>query len=528
MTRETPGSEFSPRASSIVICGSRCPSLTLPARRFAPTGNSETLKLWNSLQKVGRLLKLGLMLALTLTGTVGGVIYTPFVPVLVYYFFAVLRPQFLWKDSLSTYVPDDFPWSLIVALAAIGTTILARGGMALAPHRFRHVAVPRFHFVHACFGLFAFWITLTYYNAENMVAADAWYPDYRKIFLMFFVASLAITTIRQLWTMYLLMTLALMYIAWEINEIYLTSGGYNYLYKRGYCGLDNNGAALMLAMGLPFCIFAWDRIRHPVRWVFLIGAAMIGHCILLSYSRGAMLSVIATAPLYLFRCQSKKAILTLYLIGLAALPILAGEEIQKRFFSIGEHKSDESAQSRMTTWGIAWRMAQERPLLGYGIRNSSLYTYKFGADEEGRVIHSTWLQIAADSGIAGLGCYALMLASAFACLALIRRRIAGHIPLLTYAIATGNFLTGGGWSLPKQEHGRDDPDAQNAYAMAGGIEVALLTFCFGCTFLSLETFEPPYMIVMMAAQIFAVLKITSPSPPSMPADGDPETELPAP
>ena len=67
--------------------------------------------------------------------------------------------------------------------------------------------------------------------------------------------------------------------------------------------------------------------------------------------------------------------------------------------------ADASANSRLTTWRIAWQMAGENPIFGLGIRNSNLYTYDYGADMPGRTIHSQYLQTAADSGLVGLGLY---------------------------------------------------------------------------------------------------------------------------
>ena len=49
-------------------------------------------------------------------------------------------------------------------------------------------------------------------------------------------------------------------------------------------------------------------------------------------------------------------------------------------------------------------------MFGVGIRNSNLFSYQYGADMEGRTIHSQYLQIAADNGFVGLGLYLAVLA----------------------------------------------------------------------------------------------------------------------
>lgn len=424
--------------------------------------------------------KLAIMLLLTAIGVGGSLALSPFYGVAVYYLFATLRPQFLWEWAL----PPDVPWSYYVALATIFSVAVWRIGLMLAPHWQRGFRAPRLNVGHWAMLFFAGWITLTTFTAHSVPVAKPFYDEYQKIFIMFFVAAFAITSLRQLWSLYLIVTLALAYVAIDVNHIYLSSG-YMFIYKRGYAGLDNNGAALMLAMGVPLCLYAWDGTRHWSRWAFLLFVPLLIHAVLTSYSRGAMLALILSIPIYLIRCRNRRQ-LAVILLGIAAmLPILAGREIQNRFFSIDEHDRDASAQSRLTTWGIAWRMACERPLLGFGVRNSSLFTKEYGADMDGRVIHSQYLQIAADSGLVGLAAYLAVIGATVYCLVRARRSAAVK---------------------------RLDPHSDRARTIANGMEGALFVFCFGGLFLSLETFELPYLGMLMAAQLAALahMKVSAP------------------
>ena len=442
------------------------------------------------------------MIGLTGLGVVGSLTIHPFVGIAVYYLFAVLRPQFLWEWSL----PMDTPWSYYVAISVIASVSIWRMAVMLAPHRHRHFDTPRFNIGHWMMLFFAVWATVTCYTAISVPTALPFYEEYKKIFLMFFISALAIMKIRQVWTLFLIMVLSLIYIAYEINEIYFLQGGYMYVYNRGYAGLDNNGAALMLAMGVPLCLFAWDGIRHWSRWGFLLAIPLILHAVLTSYSRGAMLSLILSIPIYLARCRHRGQLLIILGCLIAMVPILAGKEIQERFFTINEHEQDASAQSRLVSWGIAWQMAQERPIFGFGIRNSSLFTFAYGADMEGRVIHSQYLQIAADSGLVGLAAYLLAIGAFLYCLWRVRRQVKGHTSIFSYLLAIGYLLTTGRWNPKRQETGRDDPEILRAYTIANGLEGAMIVFCIGAAFLSLETFELPYIALLMGAQLWAICR----------------------
>ena len=456
--------------------------------------------------------KLALMVLLTAIGVGGSLALSPVYGVAIYYLFAVLRPQFLWEWAL----PPDVAWSYYVAMSAIFAVVVWRVGVALAPQRHPGFNPPTLNHCHWAMIFFAFWITLTFLNAQNESVAKPFYDEYQKIFIMFAVAALAVTSVRHLWALYLIITLSLVYIAIDVNHIYFANGGYMLIFKRGYAGLDNNGAALMLAMGVPLCLFAWDGIKHWSRWGFLLAVPLLIHAVLTSYSRGAMLALILSVPVYLIRCNHKKQLL-LILFGIAMLvPILAGKEIQERFFSIDKHDQDASAQSRLTTWGIAWRMACERPVLGFGIRNSSLYTREYGADMEGRVIHSQYLQIAADSGMVGLAAYLFVIGTFFYCLRRVRHCRKGHRGIVSALLTFGAFLTLRNFVKPA-EVGRDDPEIDRAVTIANGMEGALLVFLFGGIFLSLETFELPYLVFFVGAQLWSVVRLAESVPVAQPA-----------
>lgn len=407
------------------------------------------------------------MIPAMLVGTFGSFFVHPYLGVLVYYLFAVLRPQFIWQWTL-----PEVAWSFYVAAAAMLATLAWRTGLL----SFDDDDVDlKTNIGHYCVLGFAGWIILTYITAHNREVAYEYFVEYIKIFIMFIVARYALSSLNHLWAIFLTVTLTLCYISYEVNDIYL-SQGFLYIYRRGYCGLDNNGAALMLAMGVPLCLYAWDGIRHWIRWAFLLFIPLIIHAVLTSYSRGAMLSLVLTVPLYLLRCRRRGQLLIM-LIGIGLMiPFMAGKEIRERFFSIEQHEVDESANARRKSWSIALQMSNERPILGRGVRNSNLFTFQYGADMQGRTIHSQWLQIAADSGYPAVALYIASFITVFYCCHRVRKVIKG----------------------------REDLDARKATIIANGCESSLLVFGIGATFLSLETFELPYILLLLGAQLWAV------------------------
>lgn len=412
------------------------------------------------------------MIPATIIGTFGCFYTHPYLGVLIYYLFAVLRPQFIWQWSL-----PEFAWSFYVAVATMLATLAWKCGLLSFDGDNKEI---RFNAGHYCMMAFSAWIVITYFTAYSKEAAYPYLIEYLKIFTMFVVAEYVVSSLRHLWLICITLTLTICYISYEINDIYF-SKGYLYVYKLGYGGLDNNGAALMLAMGIPLCLYVWDGVRHWIRWAFLLFIPIIIHAVLTSYSRGAMLSLVITIPIYIIRSRRRVQLLIILMCIGATIPFLAGKEIRERFFTIQESEMDESANARRKSWSIAWQMVNERPVFGFGIRNSNLFTFAYGADMEGRTIHSQWLQIAADSGFPALILYLSTIICVFYCCRRVRKSIAE----------------------------RDDWDARKALIIANGCEASLLIFCVGGSFLSLENFELPYILFLLGAQLWAVCQATN-------------------
>ena len=328
---------------------------------------------------------------------------------------------------------------------------------------------------------FALWIVVSYVTARSQDQAFFAFNEYIKIFAMMAAAMALIYTVDQLYWLAAQSAFVLGYIALEVNDLYLRQG-YLGIYRVGYGGLDNNGAGLMLAMGLPICILLWDQIRSRWRWFFLAFAPLILHAVLMTYSRGAMLALLVTGPLVAFRCQRRlqMAVLAAVLVC-GAIPIMAGPEIRERFLTLKENELDESANARRKRVGGPpgiWQWITQS--LGVGIL-VTLICFPFSglrADMEGRTIHSQYLQIAADNGFVGMGLYLAVLASVWADTRYCRLAVKGRCDL---------------WS-------------RRVYLVAAGIETSLAVFCCGGAFLSLEIFELPYLLLLLGSQLAAIVK----------------------
>lgn len=415
-----------------------------------------------------------LMCALTLAGTAGVFLVEPFWGVAIYYLFAVLRPQSMWEWSL----PADIRWSNYVAVASmLGSIGLALG---MLPFGREPGTFAGFKRAHKVMFLFAVWVCITYVTAYDRNASWFYIVEYTKLFVMYFVATIVVRSVRQIWILYVLTAASLGYIAYEINFLYLVNGRLD-IYHRGYGGVDNNGAGLMLAVGVPLCVYAWQATKKVWRWAFLGLVPFLLHAIMLSYSRGAMVGIVVGVPLIVMRATRRRQFAAAILALALLVPSMAGEEVRKEFFSTSDYQEDGSASSRFGSWTAAIRMANDHPILGMGLRNSSLFSHQYGADIEGRVIHSQFFQILADCGYPGLFLYLMVLATAWISLRQARKAMKG----------------------------RTDDEAMLIKSMASGIECGLFVFCVAAAFLSVELFELPYVLLLLSAQLGAITSLAA-------------------
>ena len=408
------------------------------------------------------------MIALTLFGSAGAFLYGPFLGFAVYLTYAVLRPQFMWEWAL----PQGVQWSFFVAVATMAAVVLT-GPRTPRPAPGRYPPAPlAFNRPHVLFFLFGVWITIAYFAGIESRDGIDYMELYLKIFVMYWVGWAVVRTAHQMWICVLIYALSLGYIAYDVNFRYFIDGTLK-IARDGYGGNDNNGAGMLLAMGVPICAFAWEAYRGWYRWVFAAHIPIILHAVLMTYSRGAMVSLILASPFWILRGRYRKPKIILGLCVLACLPLLAGKEIRDRFMTIGQGEKDESASSRFGSWMAGIRIAADNPITGVGIRVSNLFSKAYGADMEGRTIHNQYIQLAADTGFVGAGIYVALVVSVLV----------------------------GCQRVAARARGRDDPESVRVYLSACAVQAALVTFCTGAMFLSCEAFEPQYFLLFMGAQL---------------------------
>lgn len=255
-------------------------------------------------------------------------------------------------------------------------------------------------------------------------------------------------------------------------------GGARYSSSTAYGFLaDNNCAALAFAMVVPLCWFSRSLVRKP--WQKMAyGAMAMGSVagIVWTHSRGGALSVAAAMLFMAARSQRKILVLVLLLAMTAPAVYLVRDSYTQRMGTLQSVDEDASARSRFMYWDAAYRMWKDHPVfgVGFGSDNFMLLLPTYLGFRDRHVVHNTYLQILADSGLPAL--------------------------LVYLALMLGTMV----WLGRSAKRAMKIDPQLRVYPWA--IQAALVAFAVGSMFLSRVTFDFYYILLMMAASWTVVLR----------------------
>jgi O-antigen ligase len=199
-------------------------------------------------------------------------------------------------------------------------------------------------------------------------------------------------------------TLSFGYLAFNLNQQYLSYP--LFLVNRGFGGIDNNGAAMIMVLGVPPTLFMGMHVKQWwMKGVCFFSTLCLIHVVLFSFSRGAELGLIMVGTMtfvaILLALPRKGLTLMLGIFLIWFTITMAGPGVRHEFWSIfaSEKNRDASAESRFSTWTAGWECMKDHPL-GVGPRNFNLIATQYGLGK-GKSIHNLYLQTGADYGFIG-------------------------------------------------------------------------------------------------------------------------------
>lgn len=185
---------------------------------------------------------------------------------------------------------------------------------------------------------------------------------------------------------------------------------------------DNNDYALAMAMTVTMLFsIAQAEARPVLRRAFFAMVPLCVITVLLTYSRGGLLSLLTGGFVMLWRSPFRWRGILGALVAAGIVLAVMPQSMYDRFASIAEYEEDGSAQSRLRSWGVGYRMAIDNPILGVGLQAFRPHYIDYVINPtpaelsgEGRkVAHNSYIQMWAECGTPSLLMYLTMIVGSF-------------------------------------------------------------------------------------------------------------------
>jgi putative inorganic carbon (hco3(-)) transporter len=250
-----------------------------------------------------------------------------------------------------------------------------------------------------------------------------------------------------------------------------------------------NDLALSLDLLLPLCVALALSSRGWKRTFFFICTALLAVGVVVTFSRGGFLGLVALSLVLLWKLSRRNRGLTIlaFLVATGFFLVAMPSGYSSRLTTIFSYEEDPtgSAQARRELLDRAFQVASNHLVVGVGMGNFHIYSIRE------QVAHNSYLEISAELGIAGLIAYLILI---FAPLRGLRR-----IERETRTAPRGALIKG-----------RDAPPEQQAYYLSVALQAAFVAYIVCSFFGSVQYLWHIYYLVAYAVSLRQIYARTQP------------------
>ena len=395
-----------------------------------------------------------IVLTLIFLGIVPYALRHTWIGVLLWTWFSLMNPHRMTYGFAS-----GAPFALVAALIVLVSTVVDR----------RNLRLPADATV-ALLVMFVGWMCLTTFNAIDFERSANDLITTLKVQLMILITIMALRQRRQIEAFVWVVVCSVGFFGVKGGAFTIISGGSarvwgpqdSYLY-------ENNALGLALTMIIP--LMNYLRLVSPRPWVrraLMAAMLLCAASVLGSQSRGALLAIAAMTVVLWTRSQ-RKVVGGVVLVGLfAGLVAFMPASWEARMSTIGTYQEDGSAMSRINAWHTAVNIANDRVTGGgYAIKSPQVFQRYSPKPEWVFTAHSIYFQALGEQGWIGL--------------------------LLFLGIGATAFWT----SFRIRRKALERPETLWVYDLAGMVQVSMVGFAVGGSFLSLAYLDLAYNIMLV-------------------------------
>ena len=392
-----------------------------------------------------------------IVGVIPTIFLHPYVGVLLWSWLSFMSPQ-----RLAYGFSNSLPLAMIVGAGTLLCWLASK-----EPKK------PKLDATFWLIAAFMAYVSLTTLFAFNPAAAyKKWDLTFKA--LLFVLVTITMTTNRvRVHSLVWVMIIAIGFYGLKSGSGAIMSGGGGRVYGPPDTMIgDNNHFAVALLVALP--LMNYVRMNSAQRIVRLGLPFLMGLCLvatLASYSRGALLGLGAVS-LFLW-LKSKRKLLPAIIIPLAVVSAIKfmPEQWFARMNTMEHYEEDGSATGRLSMWETSYKIALARPFTGAGFVGPYMpevvQTYNPGTTP--RAVHSIYFEVIGEHGFVAFAIWAL-------------------IPVVGWRNAR--------WVIKRS---RDQPEWRWANDLARMMQVSLIGYLVGGTFLSLSYWDYYFTIIGILA-----------------------------
>ena len=198
---------------------------------------------------------------------------------------------------------------------------------------------------------------------------------------------------------------------WNVNQAWMDEEMFEDIKMRIYSTLENpNVLGEYILLVLPVTIsLMWKKRGILAKLLYGSMAAVMGVALILTFSRGCWIGIMASAAVFVTFAAGK--LWGLLLLVLPVIPMILPQSIINRFLSIGDMK-DSSTSYRVYIWMGTLLMLKDFWLTGVG-PGTEAFTQVYPFYSYSSIVaphsHNLFLQIMVEAGVLGISVFLIML-----------------------------------------------------------------------------------------------------------------------
>ncbi|ANM31197.1 hypothetical protein ABI59_18900 [Acidobacteria bacterium Mor1] len=296
--------------------------------------------------------------------------------------------------------------------------------------------IPRVRETYLLLLLFAYYTFTTQFAQYPADAKEEWVHVAKIYVMVFLILSLFQDRVRMRWLL-LIMALSIAFYGVKGGIFSILTGGNHLIWgppKSIIAG--NNELALAELMIFPILFYMGIKESRRNKWAaYGIFAAtfLTIVAVVFSYSRGAFLSLIAMAGMFVWRSNRRFTFIIIALIaGLVLFQFIPDKWFDRMNTIETAAEEDKSAMGRINAWWYAYNVASERPFTGAGFQSFTEEMFLDYAPDpyDYHDAHSVYFEVMGEHGFVGWGIFMSLLGFSYLSMGKLRRISKPHPELV--------------------------------------------------------------------------------------------------